>query len=121
MCQVLSVSQQETYPILFNYRFPGSKSSLLSTLCPTGAPTGSLSNPHTILYNVLIDGKMNHQVNQVEMPKNIVMVEPDGSEVNVSRWLKPLNDRVGRSNRPIFDVVETETSLIYSFQEKISK
>ena len=58
---------------------------------------------------------MNHQVNQVEMPKNIVMVEPDGSEVNVSRWLKPLNDRVGRSNRPIFDVVETETSLIYSF------
>lgn len=43
--------------------------------------------------NVLVEGKINHQVNQIALPKNLIMVEPDGYEVNVSRWSKPLNER----------------------------
>ena len=40
-----------------------------------------------------MEGKINHQVNQIALPKNLIMVEPDGYEVNVSRWSKLLNER----------------------------
>ena len=44
------------------------------------------------------------------------MVHSDRSEQNVSKWLKPtrLNPR---SNRPIFKVEETASSLIYRLSE----
>ena len=109
LAQVLGVAQADTYPILFCYRFKGSKSTALSSLCPT-------TNPYTVLYNVLIDARSNHQVEQVSMPKNTVVVQADGREVNVTKWLKPTRINA-RSNRPVFRVEETESSFIYSLEE----
>ena len=50
LAQVLDVSQQSTYSILFHYRFPGIKTSPLSSIyiCST-------NNPCIVLENVLED------------------------------------------------------------------
>ena len=106
LSQVLGVPQSTTFPILFCYRFNNSKLSALSNVCPT-------SDPYTTLYNVLIDAKLNFQVEQISIDKNVTIVHSDGSEENVSKWLKPT--RVNpRTNRPVFNVEETEATLIYS-------
>ena len=107
LAQKLGVTSKSTFPILFNYRFPGSTTSELSSLCPT-------RNSYEVLCSILIDARANHQVNQIAMSKAILIVKPDGSEVDVSKWLKPLNDREERSNRPKIIVVETETHLLFS-------
>ena len=112
LAQKLSVCQQSSYPILFNYRFKGSKSSPLSSVCPT-------SDSCNVMQNVLIDAKNNFEVNKISMPKLVRVMDPDGSKVDVSKWLKPVNnrideDRVNRSDRPTIDVEETEDSFIYS-------
>jgi hypothetical protein len=107
LAQRLGVTQQFTYPILFNYRFPGSKTSGLCSICPT-------RDPYDVLCNVLIDARSSRQVNQIAMNKNVVIVDTDGSEVDVSKWLRPLNDREERSNRPKIVIEETESDLLFS-------
>ena len=107
LAQRLGVTQEDSFPILYHFRFNGSKASSLCSICPT-------SEPYNVLYNVLIDARINYQVDTVSMPKNLVIVQPDGSEVDVSQWLRPSNDRSERSNRPIFDVQETESCLLFS-------
>ena len=109
LSQVLGVPQSTTFPILFCYRFNNSKSSALSHVCPT-------SDPYTTLYNVLIDAKLNFQVEQISIDKNVIIVHQDGSEENVSKWLKPtrLNPR---TDRLVFHVEETEFSLLYSLND----
>ena len=109
LSQVLGVPQSTSFPVLFSYRFNNSRSSVLSSICPT-------SDPYTTLYNILIDAKQNYEVYEISIDKNLVVVHSDGSEQNVSKWLKPtrLNPR---SNRPIFKVEETASSLIYRLSE----
>ena len=46
------------------------------------------------------------------MPKRLIIVEGD-SEVEVSKHLFPTRQEA-RSNRPVFDVIETDTTYIYS-------
>ena len=111
LAQLLGVTQTETQPILFGYKFPGSRTSAVTSLCPT-------IDPYISLYNVLIDGRNNHQVNEITMPKNLVIKHEDGEE-NVSKWLNPTRINA-RSNRPVFKVDETETSFIYSLVEASS-
>ena len=107
LAKEMCVVQQTAYPILFNYRFPGSKSSELSSLCPT-------SDPYLALYKILRDGKMNYQVEEISVSKDLVIVTASGKEINVSQHLKPLNDREERSNRPKVKVEENETHLLFS-------
>ena len=107
LAQKLGVTNLSTFPILFNYRFKGSKTSELSSLCPT-------RNSYEVLCSILIDARANHEVNQIAISKAIVIEKQDGSEVDVSQWLKPLNDREERSNRPNINVEETETHLLFS-------
>ena len=54
----------------------------------------------------------NFQVEKIEMPKRLIIVVGD-SEVDVSKHLFPTR-KEARTNRPIFDVIETETTYIYS-------
>ena len=111
LAQKLGIAQQSSYPILFNCRFPGSKTSSLSLICPT-------SDPSTVMYNVLTDAKKNFQVDKITMPKNVTIIDPDGSHIEVSKWLKPVNNRGGnrlhRPDRHIIDVEESDDSLVYS-------
>ena len=58
LSQALGVTHSDTYPILFNYRYRFSKSSVVSRCCQT-------SQPYEAMYNVLIDAKQNHQVGKI--------------------------------------------------------
>ena len=46
---------------------------------------------------MLLDARDNYMVEQVVMDKNIVEVDTDGTEFDVSKYLRPLNDREERS------------------------
>ena len=110
LSQELGVTQSTTYPVVFGYRFNNSKASSLASVCPT-------SDSYTILYNILIDARQNFQVQQISIDKNMAVVYPDGIEQDISKWLKPtrLNPR---TDRPAFNVEETEHKLIISLIEK---
>ena len=113
LSQVLGVTQHSTYPILFNYRVPGANTSCLSTCCPT-------TDPQSVMLSVLLDARANHDVEQIAMPKNVVVIHPNGSKVNVSKWLMPLNSGMERSNRPKIVVEDTDDSFIYSLGDRNS-
>ena len=85
LAQVMGVCQQSSFPVLFNYRFPGSKTSRVPALCPT-------SNPYSVLCNILLDARENYQVEEIAMSKGMVIVNSDGTEFEVRRHLKPLNN-----------------------------
>ena len=82
LAQIMGVTQKTTYPILFNYHFPGSKASFLHNCCPT-------SDPHIAMFNVLIDAKTNHDIEHISMPKKLVVIDRNGSKVDASKWLAP--------------------------------
>ena len=105
LSQVLGVTQTQTYPILFKYQFRGSRASVVSKCGPT-------SDPYVTMYDVLVDALDNHDVEKIEMPKKVVVVD-DEIETDVSKFLLPTRE-VSRSNRPLFKTEETATSYIYS-------
>ena len=105
LSQVLGVTQTQTFPILFKYQFRGSRASVVSKCCPT-------SDPYVTMYDVLVDALDNHDVEKIEMPKKVVVVD-DEIETDVSKFLLPTRE-VSRSNRPLFKTEETATSYIYS-------
>ena len=47
-------------------------------------------------------------------------LHPNGSKVNVSKWLMPLNSGMVRSNRPKIVVEDTDDSFIYSLGDRNS-
>ena len=104
------ITQCTTFPVLFCYRFKKSRNSALASLCPT-------SDPYTTLYNILIDAKQNFQVNQISIDKNVVVVHSDGSEEDVSKWLKPSREN-NRTDRPAFKVTETDEQLFISLHDR---
>ena len=108
LAKAAGVTQCDTFPILFKYDFKGSKSSKVSRCCPT-------STPYDVMSDVLVDAKNNFQVEKIEMPKRIVIVDGD-SEFEVSKYLLPTRQEA-RTNRPIFNVIETDTSLTYSLAD----
>ena len=111
LAQELGVAQTSTYPILFSYSFPLSSDSALSSVCPT-------SDSYVTLHNILIDAKQNFQVDKISMDKNIVVVHSDGTEENISKWLKPKDMMfMPRQGRPTINIEETENSLIFSLQQ----
>ena len=105
LSQVLGVTQIQTYPILFKYQYRGSRSSSVSKCCPT-------SDPYVTMYDVLVDARDNHNVDSIEMPKSVVVIDEE-SETDVSKFLLPTRE-VSRSNRPMFRTEETATTYIYS-------
>ena len=105
LSQVLGVTQTQTYPILFKYQYRGSRSSVVSKCCPT-------SDPYVTMYDVLVDARDNHNVDSIEMPKSVVVIDEE-SETDVSSFLLPTRE-VSRSNRPMFKTEETATSYVYS-------
>ena len=48
------------------------------------------------------------------MPKDLEIIGPEGDKINVSKWLKPLNQEKDRSDRPKITVDELEDEIIYS-------
>ena len=78
LAQILGVTEAHTYPVLFQYRFPGSKASSLSTRLPT-------SDPMQLMVNVLVDAKTNFGIDEVFMNKNSVVIEPNGSRTNIAK------------------------------------
>ena len=113
LAQRLGVCQHSVYPILFKYHYPGSKASRLAEICPT-------SNPYNILTKVLLDARDNYKVEQVAMDKNMVIVDTDGEEFDVSKYLRPLNDREERSNRMKINIQETETNFLFSLAKQVA-
>ena len=96
------VTQSDTFPILFKYQRRG----FVSMCCP-------VSDPYKVMYNVLIDAKNNYQVDKIEMPKKLVIIDSNvDTEVDVSEFLLPSRQH-SRSNRPMFHVEESPTSIIY--------
>ena len=116
LAKELGVAQQSTYPVLFNFRFPGSKNSTISSVCAT-------SEPNTVMYNVLTDARINFQIDRIVMPKNVRLIDHDGAKVDISKFLTPVNNRIDgradRSYRPIIDVEVTNDSLIYRLVSKV--
>ena len=97
------VTQSDTFPVLFKYKRRG----FVSKCCP-------VSDPYKAMYNVLVDARNNYQVDKIEMPKKLVVVDSDGeTEMDVSEFLLPSRQH-SRSNRPMFHVEESPTSIIYS-------
>ena len=80
LAKELGVAQQSTYPVLFNFRFPGSKNSTISSVCAT-------SEPNTVMYNVLTDARINFQIDRIVMPKNVRLIDHDGAQVDISKFL----------------------------------
>ena len=106
LAQLFGVTQSETHPILFNYKWKGSRDSLVSKCCPT-------SDPYVAMYNVLIDAKNNYNVDSIEMPKKIVIVDSDSeTEFEVSKYLVPTRQNA-RSNRPDFETEEKTATYVY--------
>ena len=73
-----------------------------------------------MMLSVLLDARANHDLQQIEMPKNVVVIDPNGSKINVSQYLMPLNSGKERSNRPKICVEETNDSFIYSLCDRES-
>jgi uncharacterized C2H2 Zn-finger protein len=107
LAQVLGVTQQETYPVLWHYSFPGSRTSMVSSYCPT-------SDPSDVMFNILSDARTNYDIEKIVMQNSVEVIGPDGTKVNVSKWLKPLGEGEVRSNRPQINVEEIEDKLVYS-------
>ena len=106
LAQLLGVTQSETHPILFNYKWKGSRDSLVSNCCHT-------SDPYKAMYNVLIDARNNYNVDSIEMPKKIVIVDSDSeTEIEVSKYLLPTRQNA-RSNRPVFETEEKTATYVY--------
>ena len=107
LAQVLGVTQQNTYPILYNYHFPCSRSSFLSLSCPT-------SDPQNVMVNVLMDAKINFDIEQVSIPKHVVVIGPHGSKIDATKWIKPVCSGQERSDRPNIIVEENEVNYTLS-------
>ena len=58
LSQLLGVTNKSTYPILSDYRFPGSSSSEIAALCPT-------KSTFDALIDILIDARDNHNVHRL--------------------------------------------------------
>ena len=101
---MLGVTQQETYPVLWHYSFPGSRTSMVSSCCST-------SDPSDVMFNILSDARTNYDIDKIEMQNSVEVIGPDGTKVNVSKWLKPLGEGEVRSNRPRINVEEIEDKL----------
>ena len=115
VAQKLGICQESTFPVLFDYRFPGSKKSPISKVCPT-------SDPIEVMRSVLKDAHERFKVDKVSMPKLVSITDlDDGSSVDVSKWLRPaqrkLTTKHARPSTPGINVEETDESYIYSLDD----
>ena len=112
LAQIMGVTQRSTYPILHNHHYPGSKSSFLTSCCPT-------REPDKVMVDVLNDAYETFNIKSVTMPKNIVVIDPnDGSKVDATKFIKPVYiGQYARSNRPKIQVEETEEHYVFSLEK----
>ena len=64
------------------------------------------------------DAKINYNVDKIVMLKNVMMIQLDGSKVDITKWMVPVNNRTDekqgdRFGRPSFHVEETIDSYVY--------
>ena len=109
LAQVIGVTQRSVYPLLFHHSYPGSRASFLASVCPT-------ENTCEKLFEILKDAA-NFKVDKLRISKNCVVVDCDGKEHIVDKYLTPSNSATedrDRADRKRFIVEETEDEFVLS-------